>query len=226
MITIYRNMIQGSDEWTKARLGILTASEMRHVITAKTLKPAENEEKRAHVFELLAQRVTGFVEPHFVSDDMARGNDDENDALAIYEDNYEMLDRVGFITNDKWGFTLGYSPDALVGDHGIVEVKSRRQKFQIATIINNECPSDFMIQIQTGLLVSERKWCDFISFSAGLPMATIRVEENPATQAAIVDAARTFSSSVDSLFEQYAQRMASPLSRLVLTERKNLEMFV
>ena len=71
-ITYHDNVIQGSDEWLAIRCGKLTASEMKHVLTP-TLKIADNDKTRAHVFELLFQRITGYVEPQYVSDAMLPG---------------------------------------------------------------------------------------------------------------------------------------------------------
>ena len=131
------------------------------------------------MWELLAQRLTKHVEPRYISDDMLRGQEDEIEAVALYAKTYEPVERVGFVTNDRWGFTIGYSPDALVGADGLVECKSRGQKYQIQTIVDyvsaDKIDPDFAIQVQTGLMVSERKWCDLISFCGGLPMATVRV---------------------------------------------------
>src|SRR3546814_6407235 len=70
------DLIQGSEEWLQARCGLLTASEMKLIVTP-TLKAANNDKTRTHLYELLAQRVTGYVEPHYISDDMLRGMDDE-----------------------------------------------------------------------------------------------------------------------------------------------------
>ncbi len=73
MIKIHRDLIQGSDEWHQARLGILTASEVKYILTANTLKPADNEKTRAHVWEIAAQRISQYVEPSYSGDDMLRG---------------------------------------------------------------------------------------------------------------------------------------------------------
>ena len=155
-ITYHADLIQGSEEWMAARCGLLTASEMSLIITP-TLKAASNEKERTHLYELLAQRITQYVEPRYVSDDMLRGQEDEIDALIAYEKNHAAIERVGFVTNDKWGFTIGYSPDALAGDDGLVECKSRRAKYQVQTIVEGKVPAEYMIQLQTGLLVTERK---------------------------------------------------------------------
>ncbi|WP_342163023.1 lambda exonuclease family protein [Methylobacterium sp. SD21] len=223
-IQIYEDLYQGSDEWIAARCGMLTASEM-HLIVTPTFKAAKNEKERAHLYELLAQRITGFVEPHYISDDMLRGHDDEVEALGIYAQHYAPTEHVGFIVNDKWGFRIGYSPDALVGRDGLVEVKSRRQKFQIETFVTHAVagtiPSDFVIQIQTGLLVSERSWCDFVSYSGGLPMAVIRVFPDAAVQDAIITAAAAFEDRLAEARDRYELVLAN--TRAVPTKRINRE---
>ncbi len=199
-ITVHTDLIQGSDEWLAARCGLITASEMKHVITP-SLKVADNAKTRAHVWELAAQRITGHVEPQYVTDAMLRGHTDEILARALYSEEYAPVDEVGFVTNDKWGFTLGASPDGLVGDDGAIEGKSRCQKYQVQTIVEewtgvSLIPDEFILQVQTVLLVTERKWCDFISYSGGLPMAVIRVPADPAMQDAIIDAAAKFEARV------------------------------
>ena len=225
MITYHRDLIQGSDAWLAARRGLLTASEMVRIITP-TLKVARNEKASAHLYELLAQRITGYVEPHYISDDMLRGQVDEIEARALYAKHYAPVREVGFITNDEWGFTIGYSPDGLVGDDGLIEVKSRRQKFQAATIINNEVPAEYEIQMQTGMLVTGRKWCDFVSYCGGMPMVTMRYLADDEIQAAIINAATVFEEAMADQLSEYRARLdCGP--RLIPTERRiEQEMFV
>lgn len=228
-IVYHRDMVQGSDEWHAARCGLLTASEMKLIVTP-TLKAASNDKERGHLYELLAQRITRYVEPRYISDDMLRGKDDEIEAVTLYCKAYAPVHECGFITNDKWGFTLGYSPDGLVGDDGLVECKSRNQKLQVQTLVNYVAAAaidpDFMIQAQTGLMVSERAWCDLISYCGGLPMATVRVFPDAAIQAAILEAASAFEARLAKAYEAYASVLASS-ARLIPTERKIYrEMFV
>jgi len=220
-ITYHPNVEQGSDEWLQLRCGLLTASEMKLILTP-SLKVASNEKERAHLYELLAHRISGYVEPTYVGNEMLRGEADEIEARLIYEKAYGPVTETGFITNDKWGFTIGYSPDGLVGDDGLIECKSRRQKFQIQTVIENvmtdTAPMDFMFQCQTGLMVSERQWIDFVSYSGGLPMATIRVWPDPVIQEAIEAAATDFEVRLQNKLNLYREALASN-ARLIPTER-------
>lgn len=224
----HAELTQGSDEWLAARCGLLTASEMKLIITP-TLKIASNDKERSHLYELFAQRLTQFVEPAYISNDMLRGMDDEIAAVEIYAKSYAPVEKVGFITNDRWGFTIGYSPDGLIGDDGLVECKSRRQKFQVQTIIENigndggeTIPDDFTIQCQTGLLVSERKWLDFVSYSGGLPMVTIRVFPDKVVQDAIIAAATAFENRMAVKWEEFKAAMNST-ARLVPTQRRIIQ---
>lgn len=220
MIKLFPDLIQGSEEWLSARVGLLTASEMKLIITPDTKKPANNEKSRAHMYELLAQRVNQYVEPHYVGDDMLRGMKDEIEARLLYEKHYAPVADIGFITNDKWGFTLGYSPDGLVGEDGAIECKSRRQRFQIETIINYDVPAEYMVQIQTGLLVSERSWIDFISYCGGMHMMTKRIYPHKDLQDAIINAATIFENKMKESLDQYKDNLENFSMQFIPTERK------
>lgn len=215
-VKYHTDLVQGSDEWLQSRLGLLTASEMKLIITPGKMQYASNDKSRSHLFEIAAQRISQYVEPFYVSDDMLRGQCDEIEARQLYNREYARTATCGFITNDRWGFTLGYSPDALIDADGLLECKSRRQKYQVETIINGEVPLEYMVQIQTGLLVSERAWLDFISYSGGLPMFVKRVEPDEVMQTAIINAATDFHKQLGSVIARYNESSRN----LHATERK------
>jgi len=218
-ITMHTIMEQGSPEWHAARCGMLTASELKHIITPAKLQYASNDKERAHLFELTAQRITGYVEPHYIGDDMLRGMADEVEARAIYDDNYGDVTECGFIVRDFGAFKMGYSPDGLVGEAGLIEVKSRRQKYQLETILADEVPQEYTLQIQAALLVSGREWLDYISYSAGLPMFTKRVLPDAVMHDAIVAAATKFHEKMDGFIAIYNQRLGDESFRLIPTAR-------
>jgi hypothetical protein len=126
---------------------MLTASEFDRILTP-TLKIADNPKSRAHLWEMAAQRISGYVEPQYISDAMLRGQEDEILARDEYSKHYAPVQQCGFVTNNTWGFTIGCSPDGLVGDDGLIEIKSRCQKYQVETICSNAMPDDFMLQVQ------------------------------------------------------------------------------
>lgn len=219
----YDELEQGTQEWLEARCGVLTASNVKLILTP-TLKVASSDKERTHLYELLAQRITGHVEQGPSTYAMERGHVDEMDACMVYAENCAGLRHCGFITNSKWGFTLGYSPDGLVGDDGLIECKSRDPKYQVQTILENvitdrneTVPPEYMMQLQAGLLVSERKWIDFISYSAGLPMVVIRVHPIAEIQNAIIEVAGAFEARI----RHAQQRIANEIpegARLFQTE--------
>lgn len=218
-IVYHTDFDQGSLEWLNARRGLITASEVKHIITP-TLKVAKNDKSRSHAYELAAQRITGYVEPSYISDDMLRGMDDEITARALYQEHYGDVTEVGLITNDIWGFTIAYSPDGVVGEDGLIEVKSRKAKYQIETIASDEVPQEYMLQLQTGLLVTGRKWIDFISYSGGLPMFTKRVLPDPDMHQAIIAATTAFESEVAGIVARFEAAKNDNGKRLIPTERK------
>jgi hypothetical protein len=215
-LTIHPDMIQGSDEWLAARCGLLTASAIGELLTAAG-KPADNATSRALLHELLGQRITQYVEPAYVSDAMLRGHEGEEQALAIYHRERAPVERCGFMVRAWGGLRIGYSPDGLVGDDGLIEVKTRIQKHQIATIVSGAVPAEYLPQIQCGLLVSGRAWCDFISYCGGLPMLTVRVFPDAAMQAAIMEAADLFEQRMDDALAAYTHNTEA--LRAIPTER-------
>jgi hypothetical protein len=224
-ITYYQHVVQGSDEWLAQRCGMLTASEM-HLILTPTLKVARNEKTRLHLYELLAQRITQYVEPRYVSDDMLRGQDDELEARQWYSDNVAPVTECGFVTRDfiHGGRCIGYSPDGLVGDEGLIECKSRRQKYQVQTFVEwtagNTPPEDYLLQCQTGLYVTQRKWLDLISWSGGLPPCVMRIHPDAKVHAAIAKAVDEFESQLDEARRIYeiATKGLRPAARRIVTE--------
>src|SRR5690606_36899576 len=135
----------------------VTASVVGQLITTKTIKPAANDTSRALTALLVAERITGWSDPVYVSDDMMRGTLDEPVARDLYSKHYAPVVECGFMVRYEDGWRLGYSPDGLVGDDGLIEVKSRRAKAQLVTILADEVPASNMAQIQAGLLVSGRQ---------------------------------------------------------------------
>lgn len=197
---------QGSDEWHEQRRGIVTASVVGKLLTP-TLKVADNDTSRAVIAGLVAERITGETEPSYMSDDMMRGVLHEPIARNRYaEHNGVTVKEVGFLLRDDWGFRIGASPDGLVGEDGGLEVKCPRAKTHIRTIVADQVPAHYMAQVQACLLVSGRKWWDFVSFCAGLPMWTKRVEPDPKWQAAIVEAVAAFEKAAEALTSDYLAR--------------------
>lgn len=188
-LTIHDDLIQGSDEWLQARAGVLTASIVGQLITPSKVQVSKSDTARAVMETLLAERITGTVESLFVTADMQRGQDEEPFARDLYaEHTGRTVTETGFMVRTIDGHKLGMSPDGLVGEMGGIEIKSRRHKKHLRTILTDSVPPENMAQVQCALLVSGRQWWDYVSFSAGMPLHVIRVEPDERWQNAIVEA--------------------------------------
>jgi hypothetical protein len=218
----YSDLVQGTDEWLEARRGIVTASVVGQLITPRTIKPAANADSRALTAQLVAERITGWSEQPYVSHDMLRGSRDEPVARGVYAEHYAPVAEVGFMVRDDWGFRIGYSPDGLVGDDGLIEIKSRRPKEHLATILADAVPPENMAQIQCGLLVSGRLWCDYVSYCGGMPMWTKRIEPDPRWSDAILAAVEAFEAAAAEMVAIYSERTTG----LPATERSTYDIDV
>ncbi len=216
-IKYHHDIIQYTPEWDAVKCGVLSASKMETIITASTLKFAENKGCRELIDSIACQRIMQKRHPEFISYDMRRGLLEEQSARIMYSDMYAIVKECGFVTNDKWGFTLGCSPDGLVGDAGGIEVKSRLPKLQLAVIRAAKVPDEFKVQIQATLMVTERAWWDFISYAGDMNMITMKVEPDFDMQKAIGEAAVTFEERVKKSIEEYGNRLADKTLRILPT---------
>lgn len=154
MVTIYDTIIQGTDDWLEMRIGKMTAS---HATAIRA-----NGKGLDTYCKKIVSEMHGTVEESYTSKDMERGNEMEPIGRAIYEmetgfDVYE----VGCIENDKYKTALA-SPDGLVGTDGGIEIKARNNEKHLSLILGDEKEIPFD-QIQFTLMITGRKWWDFIS---------------------------------------------------------------
>lgn len=160
-------IIQGSPEWFAQRLGKATASRIKDIV-AKT-KTGYSTSRDKYLTQLLLERLTGTVAESYSNDAMSWGNDTEPFARAAYEAKKGvMVDQVAFINHPTIEMA-GASPDGLVGDDGLVEIKCPMSHTHLETLRTNKIPSDYVTQIQWQLSSTGRKWCDFVSFDSRLP---------------------------------------------------------
>ncbi|MFJ9387748.1 lambda exonuclease family protein [Nocardioides sp. NPDC101246] len=173
---------------------------------------------------LTAERVTGWTDPTFTSDDMFRGIEDEPRARDAYSKSENVpVTTVGLMVREERGWKLGFSPDGLVGDNGLIEIKSRRAKKHLQTVLSNKVPAENMPQLMAGLLVSGRKWIDYVSYCGGMPLWVQRVYPDQRWFDAIIAAVTTF----EQASEDMASRYFDAVSGLPKTERVvELEMVI
>ena len=198
------NLVQGTEEWLAARRGIVTASVVGQLITPAKIAPASNETSRGLIATLAAERITGWSEETPMSSDMWRGVMDEPIARAHYAEHHAPVVETGFMILERDGVRLGYSPDGLVGDDGLIEIKSRRAKTHLTTILADTVPAANMAQLQCGLLVSGREWIDYVSWCGGMPMHVIRVRPDQRWFDAIIAAVSLAEQAIAGHLERYA----------------------
>lgn len=215
-LTTYAELEQGSDEWLEARRGLITASAIGKLITPSTLKVADNDTSRGLNLTLAAERITGRVEYVHPTFDMQRGTDDEPYARAVYAEQYAPVTEVGFVVREEAGFKIGYSPDGLVGEDGLIEIKSRKPREQVRTFLTQSVPPENRAQIQAGLFVTGRSWCDYVSYAQGLPLFVKRVHADPKWAEVIEAAATRFEVDVNQIITDYNAATVG----LPLTERR------
>lgn len=164
------NCEQGTPEWVQARLGIPTASEFSTV-----LAKGEGKTRRRYLLRLAGEIITGDAEESYTNVHMERGKIMEDEARKMYTFiNDAQCQRVGFIRNGN----TGCSPDSLIREDGGVEIKTALAHIQVDRLLKNELPSEHRAQVQGFLLVTDRAWCDFVSYSPKLPLLVVRVQRD------------------------------------------------
>lgn len=216
-LTIHETLEQGSPEWIHARCGLISASIMNDILTP-TLQIARNDKTRAATYELACQRVTQYVEPQFWTEAMLRGVADESTAADLYGEHIAPVTEIGGMVREFDFGRIWYSPDRLVGDDGLIEIKSRRAGLHFKTVAEGEVPKEHILQLQAGLLVSGRKWIDYISICKGQPLFIKRVEPDPVYHEAILAACEAMERSIAEVTEKYYETIKAQ-SVLIETER-------
>ena len=160
-------MDQRTNEWDQARLGKVTAS-MVFAVMAKT-KSGPSASRKNYRADLLVERLTGQKKEGFTSEAMLWGTNNEPMARGAYEaKNGIMVEEVGFVKHPTIeGF--GASPDGLVGDDGLVEIKCPNTATHLETMADGEIDGKYQWQMLAQMACTGRKWCDFVSYDQRLP---------------------------------------------------------
>lgn len=202
-LTVYENLEQGTEEWLKVRCGVLTASVIGQLLTPK-LAISKSDGAMTLLEKLAVEKATGQIEPVAKTWDMRRGTFLEPYAREEYDMTRATVEQVGFMTRElRDGGLLGYSPDGLVGQGGLIEIKCLSLTKHRRTILANEVPAEHVAQVQAGLLVSGREWCDYISFHPGYVPWVIRVLPDLAWQDALAEAAIYGTTQIRELADTY-----------------------
>lgn len=193
-------MKQGTPEWFAERLGKVTASRVSDVLAK--IKTGEAASRANYRAELVAQRLTGYMEEGFTNAAMQHGNEYEKFARAQYEIKKDvMVDEIGFVSHPviEWA---GASPDGLIGDDGLIEIKCPNTATHIDYLLSGKAPSKYIPQMVWQLACTGRQWCDFVSFDPRMPedmqLFIVRFDRNDEQIAETESEVRKFLSEVES----------------------------
>ena len=203
-MTDLASIIQGSPEWFAARLGKVTASRVADIV-ART-KTGVSASRATYRAQLVCERLTGMPQDGYKSPAMEWGTLTEPDARAAYEfETGRKVETVGFVSHP--GFVhAGASPDGLVGEDGLIEIKCPNTATHIETLLGKAVPGKYICQMQWQLACTGRQWCDFVSYDPRLPghlqLAVYRLERDPAHIADLEAAVGAFLDEVQAVIDQ------------------------
>lgn len=160
-------LIQGSPEWLAARCGKVTASKIADLM-ART-KSGYGASRANYMAELICETLTGQPTESYMNAAMQRGTEKEPDARAAYELATDAdVVTVGFVPHPGIA-EAGCSPDGLVGEYGLVEIKAPDTATHIETLLSGAVADKYVKQMQFQMACTGRLWCDFVSFDDRLP---------------------------------------------------------
>lgn len=199
---------QGTDEWHTDRLGKVTASMIANVMMAKTTAGYQN-----YASQLICERLTGQPTETFKSAAMEHGTETEPQARAAYTmATGNLVQEVGFCPHATMPMS-GASPDGIVGELGLVEIKCPQATGHIKNLTGGKIARNYLMQMQWQMECTGREWCDFVSFNPNLPdelqITHQRIGRDSELQAQITDAVRKFLREVDAKETELRELMAT-----------------
>ena len=157
-------MEQRTEEWFAARLGKVTASKVSAVLAKK-----DSATRADYLTDLVLERLTGKQQEFYQNEAMQWGTDTEPQARMAYEaQSSNLVDELGFIDHPTIA-NFGCSPDGVIGEDGLIEIKCPNSKTHLSTLLSGKAPTKYIPQMQTQMAVMNRQWCDFVSFDPRLP---------------------------------------------------------
>jgi len=168
---IIHKIDQNTEEWQRLRMGKFTASSFKDLFSGKTTATYEKV-----IYRIAFERLTGTSPESFSNEWMQRGHELQDSAQMQYELSHNCeVDPGGFVEMNEWA---GCSPDGFVGDNGLLEIKCPAYNTHINYLLGGKLPSIYKWQVHGQLWITERQWCDFMSYYPGLPDFIIRVERD------------------------------------------------
>ncbi len=190
-IETFYDIEQGSEQWRAIRCGLPTASEFSSI-----LAKGEGKTRRSYMLKLAGEVLTGVPADGFESADTIRGHEMEPAARTLYAfmtDTEPQL--VGFVRNGK----KGCSPDAMIGNDGLLEIKTKKPALLIDVLLKGDFPPEHKAQCQGALWVAEREWIDLAVYWPGLPLFITRATRDEQYIKALSNAVDAFNDELESV---------------------------
>lgn len=192
---------QGTPEWLMARLGKITASKVAEVLAVTKNGPSERRTK--YLWQLVSERLTGDFTRTYTNDAMLWGIENEPIAREFYEAlNDVKVEQVGLYIHPRFDFAAA-SPDGLVGDDGLIEIKCLTTVNHIRAIYDNQPPKDYLPQVHWQMACTGRQWCDLTLFDPRVPLEmqlhTFRIERDDEEIEKMEDHVLTFNGEIEGI---------------------------
>lgn len=195
---------QGSPEWFAARLGVVTASEF-HTVMAKGKGGADSKTRATYMRKLIGELMTGEQSDNYTNAHMERGKLMESEARDYYAFMTDIQSqRVGFLRRGR----VGCSPDSLIGDNGLHEIKTKLPHLHIEVLLADELPPEHKAQCQGALWVSGREWIDFQSYWPKMPPFIKRCYRDEVYIKELETSVNQFIEEMDILHEKISKKAA------------------
>lgn len=192
----------GSEQWFKARLGIPTASNFDRIITPKTMKMSESSSKYAH--ELIAEQILGIHLESVSTGFTQRGQVMEKKAIDYYELTRDCdVEPGAFVMRDDR--RTGCTPDGFVGDNGIIEIKCPSAAIHVGYLLD-DAGIGYRAQVQGQLWLTEREYCDTISYNPDMPSVIVRQNRDDIFIVALEKAVNQFIETIADMKDRLIRR--------------------
>jgi hypothetical protein len=196
MLTVY-DCEQGSEDWFRARMGIPTASEFGTVLAPRA--GSEGKMRRTYLHKLAGEIITGEPMERYGNAHMDRGHEMEAEARSLYA---FMSDadptQIGFLRNGQ----KGCSPDSLIGDAGMLEIKTKLPHLLIDCILKDDFPAEHKAQCQGALWVAEREWVDIAVYWPRMPLFVKRAYRDEEYISKLSDAIDAFNADLAAVVDR------------------------
>lgn len=203
---------QGTDEWLEQRLGKVTASRIADVM-AKGRGNAPSATRLSYMTQLLAERLTGLTQGSFTNAAIEHGTETEPQARAQFTLRTGItVEEVGFINHPSLAMA-GASPDGLIDDDGLIEIKCPNTVTHLKAIEGAPIDRKYLLQMHWQMICAERKWCQFVSFDPRMPdrwaMHQTRVDYDAELGEEITTAVHAFLAELDAKEQKYTEKEAA-----------------